>query len=264
MGFLCNKEKEMKYLGSITDSKDLVNKGYVDGKITALDGSVTGTPSSSATLTAFSETDGVVSATFGSISITKSQISDFPTIPTVNDATLTIQKNSTNVATFTANASSNVTANITVPTTASDVSALPISGGTVTGSLKINNHSSAIGTVKSAYASAKSVATATNTNLTSISLEAGTWVVTGGVRFPNNATGLRRMNISTSSASEWADVQLPAASGGSTQLAYTVIVSPSATTTYYLNCYHNAGSALSLIAGGGENGANFLRAVRIA
>lgn len=38
------------------------------------------------------------------------------TIPTVNNATLTIQKNGTTVKTFTANASSNVTANITVPT----------------------------------------------------------------------------------------------------------------------------------------------------
>lgn len=37
-----------------------------------------------------------------------------PTIPTVNNATLTIQKNGTNVQTFTANASNNVTANITV------------------------------------------------------------------------------------------------------------------------------------------------------
>ena len=46
-----------------------------------------------------------------------------PTIPTVNDATLTIQKNGTNVATFTANASSNVTANISVPTTAADIGA---------------------------------------------------------------------------------------------------------------------------------------------
>lgn len=44
-----------------------------------------------------------------------------PTIPTVNNATLTIQKNSTNVATFTANASSNVTANISVPTKVSDL-----------------------------------------------------------------------------------------------------------------------------------------------
>lgn len=46
------------------------------------------------------------------------------TIPTVNNATLTIQKNGTTVNTFSANASSNVTANITVPTQASDIGAL--------------------------------------------------------------------------------------------------------------------------------------------
>ena len=45
-----------------------------------------------------------------------------PTIPTVNNATLTIQKNGTTVKTFTANASSNVTANITVPTKTSELS----------------------------------------------------------------------------------------------------------------------------------------------
>lgn len=49
-------------------------------------------------------------------------LSNKPTIPTVNNATLTIQKNGTNVATFTANASSNVTANIGVPNTVSSVS----------------------------------------------------------------------------------------------------------------------------------------------
>ncbi len=47
---------------------------------------------------------------------TKSEITDFPTIPTVNNATLTIKQNGTNVATFTANSSTNTTANITVPT----------------------------------------------------------------------------------------------------------------------------------------------------
>lgn len=46
-----------------------------------------------------------------------------PTIPTVNDATLTIQKNGTDVETFTANSSTNKTANITVPTQASDIGA---------------------------------------------------------------------------------------------------------------------------------------------
>lgn len=44
-----------------------------------------------------------------------------PTIPTVNNATLTIQRNSTNVGTFTANASSNKTINISVPTATSDL-----------------------------------------------------------------------------------------------------------------------------------------------
>ncbi len=42
-------------------------------------------------------------------------LDDKPTIPTVNNATLTIQKNGATVQTFTANASDNVTANITVP-----------------------------------------------------------------------------------------------------------------------------------------------------
>ena len=45
-----------------------------------------------------------------------------PTIPTVNNATLTIQKNGTTVNTFTANASDNVTANISVPTTVAELS----------------------------------------------------------------------------------------------------------------------------------------------
>ena len=50
-----------------------------------------------------------------------SDLSGTPTIPTVNNATLTIQKNSTDVATFTANASANVTADIFVPTQTSDI-----------------------------------------------------------------------------------------------------------------------------------------------
>lgn len=49
-------------------------------------------------------------------------LADKPTIPTVNNATLTIQRNSTNVGTFTANASSNKTINITVPTTVAELS----------------------------------------------------------------------------------------------------------------------------------------------
>lgn len=48
-------------------------------------------------------------------------LSNKPTIPTVNDATLTITQNGTSVGTFTANQSTNATANITVPTATSDL-----------------------------------------------------------------------------------------------------------------------------------------------
>ena len=48
-------------------------------------------------------------------------LSNKPTIPTVNNATLTIQKNGANVQTFTANQSTNATANITVPTKTSNL-----------------------------------------------------------------------------------------------------------------------------------------------
>lgn len=54
--------------------------------------------------------------------------------PTVGNATLTIQKNGTNVQTFTANATSNKTANITVPTKTSELtndSSFVTSSGTV-------------------------------------------------------------------------------------------------------------------------------------
>ena len=50
-----------------------------------------------------------------------SDLSGTPTIPTVNNATLTIQKNGTAVNTFTANASSDVTVNITVPTNTNEL-----------------------------------------------------------------------------------------------------------------------------------------------
>lgn len=59
-------------------------------------------------------------------------LSNKPTIPTVNNATLTIQKNGTAVETFTANSSSNKTANITVPTKVSDITS-DVGGNTFIG-----------------------------------------------------------------------------------------------------------------------------------
>ena len=70
-----------------------------------------------------------------------------PTIPAAaNNGTLTIQKNGTDIATFGANQSTNTTANIIVPTKASDVNALPISGGTITGNLTVGGNLTINGT----------------------------------------------------------------------------------------------------------------------
>lgn len=85
-------------------------------------GDITGTLSNQTDLntalgTKANSADLATVATSGSYN----DLTNKPTIPTVNNATLTIQKNSTNVATFTANAASNVTANIAVPTATSDL-----------------------------------------------------------------------------------------------------------------------------------------------
>ena len=69
-------------------------------------------------LTNYTKTSNLATvATSGSYN----DLSDQPTIPTVNNATLTIQKNSTTIDTFTANASVDKTINISVPTKTSDL-----------------------------------------------------------------------------------------------------------------------------------------------
>ena len=62
-------------------------------------------------------------ADLGAVALSNSynDLDNKPTIPTVNDGILTIQQNGTNVETFTANSSTNKTANITVPTKTSDI-----------------------------------------------------------------------------------------------------------------------------------------------
>ena len=73
-------------------------------------------------------------------------LSNKPTIPTVNNATLTIQKNGTTVSTFTANASSDVTANIAVPTATSDlnndsgfITSIPTASSNTLGGIKVGS-----------------------------------------------------------------------------------------------------------------------------
>ena len=66
--------------------------------------------------------DGTIdTTTYSTFSGSYNDLSNKPTIPTVNNATLTIQKNSTTLDTFTANASVNKTIDIPVPTKVSDL-----------------------------------------------------------------------------------------------------------------------------------------------
>ena len=71
--------------------------------------------------TEFSNTAPNVKSDWDAAAGSDAEILNKPTIPTVNDGTLTIQKNGTAVATFSANQSSAATANITVPTDTSDL-----------------------------------------------------------------------------------------------------------------------------------------------
>lgn len=110
------------------------NKFDVDGTTVNIEDSTARTPTFSEASTRANIASGEnLSTLFGKIkkyftdlkavafSGSYNDLTDKPTIPTVNNATLTIQKNGTNVQTFTANASSNKTANITVPTKVSEL-----------------------------------------------------------------------------------------------------------------------------------------------
>lgn len=112
------------------DSGFTTNEGTVTSVAVKMNGEVKGTVTSSGTIdlgtviTEHQSLDGYAkTADLSKVATTGSynDLTNQPTIPTVNNGTLTIQKNGTKVQTFTANQSSNVTANITVPTKTSDL-----------------------------------------------------------------------------------------------------------------------------------------------
>lgn len=131
------------------------------------------------------------------------------------------------------------------------------------GGITVGNHSSSIGTIRSAnLKNNKSVANNTATALLDLELDAGTWVAIVGVRFPSNSTGYRKVNISATSGANDAQYLVPPTSGDVTQIVYPKILTPTATTTYYLNVRHTAGTSLSM-PGGNTLWANYIQAIRI-
>ncbi len=141
----------------VTGDKIVTSKTYVDNKIAAsvTDGDTTHAPSGDAvhnyvknatltikqgdansstqlgTFTANQATDQIIYVPTPAAQVQSDwnqetttaadYIKNKPTIPTVNDKTLTIQKNGTLVGTFTANSATDETINVTVPTKTSDI-----------------------------------------------------------------------------------------------------------------------------------------------
>ena len=104
------------------------------------------------------------------------------------------------------------------------------------------------GQVKTAGEGSKNVTSAQVTAMTNLSLEAGTWVVTGAVQFENNFISGSNLAVNISSNSGDAGFSSINASrdnhtSNTVIERLTVIVVPTTTTTYYLNCYHSCGAA---------------------
>ena len=143
------------------------------------------------------------------------------------------------------------------------------------GSLKISDHTTAIGsTLTARNTSTVTVNTGTATNICSLSIPKGTWVVCCGLRWPANTTGYRCGKLHTTSASITttnADVIFYAQNMSSTvyQQEWTKIITVTATsTTWYLNALQNSGSNLTMPTGSTQTNTNpygsYIHAVRIA
>lgn len=99
------------------------------------------------------------------------------------------------------------------------------------------------------YGPAKSAATSTVTNLGTVTLSPGKWLVILGFQFQANATGVRVGKLgstaSDASAARSTTVRAQACSQGATLFTNAVWLEVATETTYYLNVWQNSGSALT-------------------
>lgn len=138
---------------------------------------------------------------------------------------------------------------------------LPLSGGKLTGSLTVSGHTSAVGTVSATAEASKSVATGVITEMGKLTLGAGVWIVTGGVRFEGNFVSGSNIAMSISATSKdptFNSMNAVRDSHAATTVIarMTEIVTPGESQAYYLNLLHNCGAAKTVYY--------HLRAVRIA
>ena len=90
------------------------------------------------------------------------------------------------------------------------------------------------------------------TNVCSLTIPKGTWIINVGARFSENATGYRSACIANTSTNNEAQFRVPAVSGALTQLRWSLVRSFSENTTVYLNQYQNSGVSLNT----GSSGTN--------
>lgn len=109
--------------------------------------------------------------------------------------------------------------------------------------------------------SSKSVASGTATNITSINIPAGRWVVVGQVTFSSvsgkGGTYRRAMIGNTSGGSNYANSQVPALESNNTVINIAATVHTSTAQTLYLGCQQGSGQSATVTTG------CFIKAMRI-
>lgn len=135
----------------------------------------------------------------------------------------------------------------------------------ISGSLTVQGHDSAIGTVVESQNSSETVVpSGTVTTLMSITLDPGVWVIRVLVRFPAMGTDRTKycsLHLTTATTTTTYLYRQPC-ENMITQIPFTQIVSPDTTATYNVLVYHNSGSDKTFVTGSAivQN----IRAVRIA
>lgn len=134
---------------------------------------------------------------------------------------------------------------------ADDVGALPISGGTLTGPLKVEGHSTQIGWYDAHYNTntLNSVSSFTAIDASAITLPIGRYVVTGTCSFGANTSGIRGIGFTTgTSVMNESSVCIPpvTASGWNTRVSSSLILNITSESTVKLMYLQNTGSSLSI------------------
>ena len=124
------------------------------------------------------------------------------TVAAAGNGNMVIQRNGSAVGTFTANQSSASTINITVPTTASDVGALPDSTTIGDGNLVIQRNSTVLGTFKANATAAKTINISVPTTASDVgALPDSTVIGDGDITIQRNGVAVGTINANQSSVS---------------------------------------------------------------